>query len=69
MDKGQGAETLKVGDVTVRDTVLTIGLTEETEREGVVTVGETVFTVGITFRTIEHEPMFPFSSVLMRKIS
>jgi hypothetical protein len=49
MDKGQGAETLKAGDVTVGDTVLTIGLTEETEREGVVTVGENVFTVGLTF--------------------
>jgi hypothetical protein len=49
MDKGQGTETVKVGDVKVGDTELTIGLAEETEREGGVTVGETVFTVGFAF--------------------
>jgi hypothetical protein len=67
MDNGQGSETVKVGDVMVGDTELTVGLTEETEGEGVFTVCEGVVNVGVTFRTIEHEPMFPFASVLMRK--
>jgi hypothetical protein len=68
-DKGQGAETVKVGDVTVGDGDVTVGLGEETEGKGVATVGETVYTVGLAFLTIPHEPMFPFASVLMRKIS
>jgi len=62
-DKGQGAVTVKVVmDETVRDTELTVGFGEETEGEG-------VFTVGLAFPTIPHEPVFPFASVLMRKIS
>jgi hypothetical protein len=52
MDKGQGSETVKVGDVMVGDMELTVGLTEETEGENVVTVGEGVVTVGLTLRTI-----------------
>ncbi len=44
MDKGQGSETVKVGDGE-----LMAGLGEEMEGEGVFTVGETVFTVGLAF--------------------
>ena len=47
MDKGQGSETVKVGDVMVGDGELTVKLREETEGEGVFTVGEGVPTVGL----------------------
>jgi len=67
-DKGQGAETVKVGDITV-GYAEPATIKERTEREGVVTVTEGVVTVGLAFLTIPHEPTSPFASVLIRRTS
>ncbi len=44
---GQGAETVRFGDVTVGDTELTMGLGEETKGESEITKKGALFTVGL----------------------